>query len=90
MFMKKFAFLYLITLPYAFMGEFGYWTILLILFITYILLGIELIAEEIEDPFGQDVNDLPIDFLAEKIERDTTWILIREISEMEQVIEKQS
>jgi len=89
MFMKKFVFLYLITLPFAFMSEFGYWTILLILFITYILLGTELIAEEIEDPFGLDVNDLPTDFLAEKIAGDVATILNPEISEPSVLIEKQ-
>lgn len=75
MFMKKFVIFYLITLPFAFMDEFGYWTILLVLFITYILMGTELIAEEIEDPFGRDENDLPTDFLAEKIKSDVALIL---------------
>ncbi len=75
MFMKKFVFFYLITLPFAFMDEFGYWTVLLVLFVTYILMGTELIAEEIEDPFGRDENDLPTDFLAEKIKGDVELIL---------------
>ena len=30
--------------------------------------SIELIAEEIEDPFGEDDNDLPLDDICDKIE----------------------
>ena len=75
MFMKKFVFLFLVTLPLGFIGEFGYWTIAIVILVTYILLGTELIAEEIEDPFGRDVNDLPTDYLAEKIKSDVNVIL---------------
>ena len=32
--------------------------------ITFVLLSVELIAEEIEDPFGNDANDLPTDAIA--------------------------
>ena len=35
--------------------------------VFYTMIGIELIAEEIEDPFGTDVNDLPVDDLEDKI-----------------------
>jgi putative membrane protein len=75
MFMKKFVFLFLITLPFGFLGEFGYWSVAIVILITYILLGTELIAEEIEDPFGRDVNDLPTDIIAEKIRNDVHAIL---------------
>jgi putative membrane protein len=76
MFMKKFVFLFLVTLPFGFLGEFGYWTIAIVILITYILLGTELIAEEIEDPFGRDVNDLPTDMLSKKIKADSNVILL--------------
>ena len=35
--------------------------------VSFVLLSVELIAEEIEDPFGRDNNDLPTDELAAKI-----------------------
>jgi putative membrane protein len=44
--------------------------------ITFVLLSIELIAEEIEDPFGKDVNDLPTDELSEKIKENIREILL--------------
>jgi len=35
--------------------------------VFYVLASLELIAEEIEDPFGLDANDLPLDRLAAMI-----------------------
>jgi putative membrane protein len=43
--------------------------------ITFVLLSVELIAEEIEDPFGKDVNDLPTDELSAKIKENVIEIL---------------
>ncbi|WP_103669054.1 bestrophin family ion channel [Pseudanabaena sp. BC1403] len=35
--------------------------------ISFILLGIEKIGNEIENPFGHDLNDLPIDMICEGV-----------------------
>ncbi len=69
MFIKKFLFIYSITLPMTFIGEFGYWSIILVVMAFYFLMSVELISEEIEDPFGKDVNDLPLDELCVKIKK---------------------
>jgi putative membrane protein len=39
----------------------------IIAFVLYVLASIELIAEEIEDPFGFDDNDLPLEKLCTNI-----------------------
>jgi ion channel-forming bestrophin family protein len=67
MYVKKFIFIYIITLPFAFVTQSGYITVLIVALITFVLMSVELIAEEIEDPFGRDLNDLPTDELAVKI-----------------------
>ncbi len=67
MYIKQFIFIYVITLPMAFVTTSGYLTIPIVVLVTFVLLSVELIAEEIEDPFGRDINDLPTDELAEKI-----------------------
>ena len=74
-FLKKFIFLYVITIPFGMVYEFNYWTIPIATTILYVLGSIELIAEEIEDPFGMDANDLPTDTLAETIQRNVKEIL---------------
>lgn len=67
MYLKKFIFIYVITLPLGVVGLFGYWTIPVVIMVFYVLVSIELIAEEIEDPFGMDDNDLPTTELSIKI-----------------------
>ena len=68
MFFKKFIFIYVVTLPFAFVVNFGYWSAIIATFIFYVLVSIEILAEEIEDPFGTDDNDLPTDEMAERIQ----------------------
>jgi putative membrane protein len=75
MYFKQFIFLYVITLPFAFVTTSGFITIPIVVIITFVLLSVELIAEEIEDPFGMDVNDLPTDDLAAKIKENVNEIL---------------
>jgi putative membrane protein len=63
-FLKKFIFLYVMTLPFGFVFSLGYWVIPVVSIIFYVLASLELIAEEIEDPFGSDANDLPTEEIA--------------------------
>ncbi len=67
MFIKKFIFIYSVTLPFGLITLTQYWTIPIVMIIFYLLVSTELIAEEIEDPFGRDDNDLPTDNLSVKI-----------------------
>ncbi|MDB4655774.1 hypothetical protein OAE48_02900 [Flavobacteriales bacterium] len=67
-FIKKFIFLYVISLPFGAITSFGYATVFVVVLVFYILASLELIAEEIEDPFGRDANDLPTDNLATTIQ----------------------
>lgn len=75
MFIKKFIFIYIITLPFGFVSTFEYFTIPTVILVSFVLLSVELIAEEIEDPFGRDINDLPTDELAGKIKDNVREIL---------------
>lgn len=77
MYIKKFIFTYIITLPFGFVTTFRYMTIPTVLLISFILLSVELIAEEIEDPFGRDKNDLPTDDLAIKVKDNVKEILLQ-------------
>jgi putative membrane protein len=69
MFIKKFIFIYVISLPLAFVNIFGYWSSFISTFVFYALVSMEILAEEIEDPFGVDDNDLPTDSIALKIKQ---------------------
>ncbi len=76
MYIKKFIFLYSITLPFGIMSITHYWTIPITCVLFYLLVSTELIAEEIEDPFGSDENDLPTDNLSSKIKANVEEILL--------------
>ncbi len=66
-FIKKFIFVYVVTLPFGFVFSLGYLVVPIVVFIFYVLASLELIAEEIEEPFGGDENDLPLGKIAHNI-----------------------
>lgn len=74
-FLKKFIFFYVLTLPFGYAISLGYYVIPVVVFIFYVLASLELIAEEIEDPFGTDENDLPTQKIAENIKKHVEELL---------------
>lgn len=68
-FLKKFIFFYVMTLPFGYSFSLGYYVVPVVVFVFYVLASLELIAEEIEDPFGVDANDLPTQKIAENIKK---------------------
>jgi putative membrane protein len=74
-FLKKMIFLYVISLPIFFSTEFGYITVAISVIVLYVFASIELIAEEIEDPFGEDDNDLPLNDICNRIKTNLDEIL---------------
>jgi putative membrane protein len=75
LFIKKFIFIYVTTLPLAFVTQFGYFSALIATFVFYVLVSMEVLAEEIEDPFGSDDNDLPTDTICERIRANVQEVL---------------
>ena len=74
-FIKKFIFIYVLTLPVGFVFSMGYFVIAAVPFIFYVMASLELIAESIEDPFGLDPDDLPIDKIGVNIRTHVTEII---------------
>ena len=75
-FIKKIVFIYIITMPISFGLTTGYWSIPIVMIMFYAFASLEIISEEIEDPFGTDSNDLPTDEIAAKIKENTKEILL--------------
>jgi putative membrane protein len=67
-FMKIFIGIYGVLLPFALMSQIGYFTVPVVMLTMFAFLGIELMGEEIEDPFGLDCNNLPTGTIASMIE----------------------
>jgi ion channel-forming bestrophin family protein len=74
-FIKKFIFFYVMTLPFGWAFSMGYFVIPAVVLILYALASLELIAEEIENPFGTDANDLPIDQICHNIRKHVAELL---------------
>jgi len=59
--LKQALYIYLILLPLQLVAELGVWSIILTFLASFTLVGVESIGSEIENPFGTDENDLPLE-----------------------------
>ncbi len=74
-FIKKFIFFYVMSMPIGFVFSLGHWVIPVVVFVFYVLASLELLAEEIEDPFDGDTNDLPTMKIAANIKKHVAELL---------------
>jgi ion channel-forming bestrophin family protein len=77
-FIRQMIVIYMLTLPWGLMENFGWWTIPATAMLGYFMIGVEMIAEVIEDPFGITEDDLMLDDLCLTIDRSVTDILATE------------
>ncbi len=66
--------LYLVTLPFCLLAEFGWYTSIAVSMISISLLGIDQAATHIEDPFGTDPSDLPLDTMCKTVFDNLSWL----------------
>ena len=74
--LRRALIIYCFTLPFALVAKFGWDTITATLLISYVFFGIEEIGVEIEDPFGTDENDLPLEDICANIERNLREVIV--------------
>lgn len=67
--------LYLLSAPWFLIGEYGYWEVAVVGLVAYFLLGTELTAEDVEEPFGRDGDDLQLAKYCETVRRSAEEIL---------------
>lgn len=67
--------IYVLTLPFQLYSALGWITIPGTLAAAYIILGIAAIGHEIENPFGHDVNDLPLDAYCRELKQELDIIM---------------
>lgn len=68
-------YLYVIILPFSLVDDIGWFCIPLVVLLYYILMSIVITSEEIEEPFGYDLNDLPMDKIALNIKNNIEEIV---------------
>ena len=67
-----------LVLPFELIQGIGWWTGPAMAFISLIILSINEIGAEIEEPFGRDLNDLPLDLISKTIVRNIEHLLTLE------------
>lgn len=72
------AHLFCLALPFALAQALGWWTPVLVLIVGYTFFGLDAVGDQLEDPFGLDDNDLPLNAMVRTIERDLLFALGRE------------
>lgn len=60
---------YCIALPFGLMDTVKWATPIVVLFVSYCFFGLDAVGDELEQPFGMDVNDLPLKAISRTIER---------------------
>ena len=66
--LKQLLLIYCLTLPFQLVTELAWWTAPIVSVISFTVFGIEQIGIEIENPFGLDANDLPLESICQTIQ----------------------
>lgn len=69
------AHLFCLALPFALAGSLGWWTLLPVLLVGYTFFGLDALGDQLEDPFGTEPNDLPLDAMTRMVEREMLALL---------------
>ncbi len=80
-FIKGFITVFILIMPFNLLDTYQLLTIPVTMLGAYALLGVEMIGDEIEDPFGKDSNDLPLTQIANRIRANVHEILEVELHE---------
>ena len=73
------VYIYCFLLPFGFVDSLGWMMPIIVVFIAYTFVALEAVADELEDPFGFDPNDLALNSLCSMIENTLLELTDREI-----------
>jgi putative membrane protein len=80
-FARQSVLLFLITFPWGIVNDFGWWTIPISFVTAYFMLGLEIVAEHVEEPFGNDEDDLDLDRICLSISQSVEEIMSTEVGD---------
>ncbi|KAI9132776.1 bestrophin family protein [Acaryochloris sp. CCMEE 5410] len=66
-YLKRLILIYCVGLPFRWVPEIHGWALPMVAVVSFILLGLEEVGRELDNPFGQGANDLPIDDICQTI-----------------------
>jgi putative membrane protein len=74
--LKQLLLIYCLSLPFQMVAQLQWMTAPIVSLISFTLLGIEEIGIQIEDPFGHDPNDLPLDNICRTMMRNIEDLIV--------------
>lgn len=75
-----------LILPFSLEASLGIWTPVIVSLIAYLFLGLDALSAQLEEPFGLQENDLPLDAITRLIEREMLSSLGEELLEPIQLV----
>jgi ion channel-forming bestrophin family protein len=69
--------LFLFSFPWGVAQDFGWWTVPLTIIVAYFMIGMEIVAEHVEEPFGLDEDDLDLEGMCATIERSVSEVIAK-------------
>ena len=67
-FIHQCVLIFLITLPWGIVDDLGWWTLPTVVIVSYFIVGLEVVADAVDEPFGHDADDLDLDGLCRTID----------------------
>jgi len=64
------AYIYCFLLPFGLVDSIGFMTPFVVAIVAYTFFGLDALGDELEEPFGLEPNDLPLDAMCRAIEID--------------------
>jgi len=68
-FVRQCIAIFLFSFPWGIAQDFQWWTVPLTIIVSYFMLGMEVVAENVEEPFGLDEDDLDLEGMCKTVEQ---------------------
>jgi putative membrane protein len=81
-YLKRVLLIYCLILPLQLVANLNWWTAPIVAIISFILLGVEEIGNQIENPFGIEPNDLPVDEICHKLVKNLEDVITTDLASL--------
>jgi ion channel-forming bestrophin family protein len=86
--LAQISWVYILVLPFQVINKLSWMTIPATILAAYIILGLGAIGAELENPFGDGVNDLPLEDFCDQIQLDCDIIMSKTAPKASQFIKQ--
>jgi putative membrane protein len=66
-YLKRLILIFCLSLPCRLVPALGWWSLPIVMVVSFVLMGVEEVGRELENPFGYGLNDLPLNDICDGI-----------------------